>query len=197
MKRLIAEDPGCVNRIHHEGFGALHLACSQGHAKVVGCLIDKGANPYLQSKSPYFKYSLTPLQFSCWQGHVDVVEVLLLKGVDPCALVSGALLNTVLKTACCATRVEVVRCLLRNQRVRMVMLDDYHCGFQTALDIAASSGNAELVELLLGTGADPYVGFDSRHHVINGSRFDPSIESVRLFRVSLIGPFGVRHDVPM
>ena len=191
VKRLVAEDPRCVNRINEEGYGALHMACSRGHAKVVAYLLDEGANPYLRTRPPYHSYSRTPLEIACEEGEADVVEALLQKGADPCALLSASYLNTLLKVACEAKKVEVVRCLLRNERVRMRTIDDYHCNFDTALDIAACDRNAELVELLLGAGADPYAGFIAKHQVISASKFDPRIESITLFKVG----FYIRYDI--
>ena len=192
VKRLVAEDPGCVNRINDDGYGALHMACSRGHAKVVAYLLDEGANPYLRTRRPYHKYSRTPLEIACLEGHADVVELLLRKGVDPCALFSAAYLNTSLKVACYKEKVDVVRRLLSNERLRMMMIDDFYCKFHTALDIAAFIGNAQLVELLLGAGADPYAGFTAKHHLISASKFDPNIESIRLLKVSVDQTFCVR-----
>ena len=82
VKRLVAEDPGCVNRINERGYGALHMACSRGHAKVVAYLLDEGASPYLRTRPPYRKYSRTTLEIACRAGHVDVVEVLLQKVLE-------------------------------------------------------------------------------------------------------------------
>lgn len=125
------------------------------------------------------------------------MEVLLQKGLDPCALLSSTYLNTLLKVSCHAQKANVLRCLLRNEKVRMMTIDNYHCKFDSALDIAASSGNAELVELMLGAGADPYAGFIAKHHLISASKFDPNIESIRLFKVSVDQTFCVRHEISM
>ena len=73
VKRLVEEDPRCINRFHEEGYTALHLACFRGRANVVSYLLDQGANPYLKTGYQYHLHSQTPLQMACREGHVDVV----------------------------------------------------------------------------------------------------------------------------
>lgn len=77
------------------------------------------------------------------------------------------------------------------------MIDDYFCQIHTALDMAAWKGNAELVELLLGAGADPYVGFHSKYHLMCASQFDHITESIRLLEVSGNRSFCLKRDISM
>ena len=65
-----------------DGFGrtALHCACEEGHAKVIQCLIENGADKEAQVEIDYFLRlaGYTPLHCAVARGHIKAAEVLLI-----------------------------------------------------------------------------------------------------------------------
>lgn len=136
-----------------EGWTALIRASAAGHVSVVSTLLAAGAPP-----NPT-RTSHTALRGAALYGHAAVVQLLLDAHADPNMVSAG--LRTPLMGACFARTAEpgysragtllIAASLLRARAA----VDARNDGGETALILAATRGDAEMAELLLGHGADP------------------------------------------
>ena len=55
-----------------------HYCCRNGHKDVCQLLLQRGANPNIQTKSG----GVTPLHRAVYSGHGDIVKLLLASGAD-------------------------------------------------------------------------------------------------------------------
>jgi ankyrin repeat protein len=119
----------------------LLTAASRGHYEIVKLLLDHGADPN-------HKFSgKTPLGAAAREGHTDIVEVLARRGADftePCY--KGL---TPLQLAAESGRYAVVESLLQ-----LGAEVDSNVAAGTALELAARNGHADVVWLLVASGAD-------------------------------------------
>ncbi|XP_072049635.1 uncharacterized protein [Amphiura filiformis] len=70
------EDPNTMDK---SGFAPLHYACRNGHKEITSMLLQKGANPNVQTRSG----GATPLHRAAYAGHIDIIECLLSHGATP------------------------------------------------------------------------------------------------------------------
>ncbi|KAM7189741.1 Ankyrin repeat-containing domain protein, partial [Rhypophila sp. PSN 637] len=61
---------GDVNTVWKDGYTALHLAVSNGHAKVAALLIKRGANLQAKTSDGY-----TPLHIACERGFLSIAKI--------------------------------------------------------------------------------------------------------------------------
>lgn len=164
--RLLLDRGANVNQKRTDGATALHLAALYGDAPLAGLLLDRGANINAVSGKP--QRPVTPLVYAVTRANADVVALILKRGPDLSHGQGEAALER-------ATR-EVGNGLVRppvglpknrvrygeavyEARLRVIDLllgagvdlrsKNSHC-----LYLAASSGQASLVELFLNKGAD-------------------------------------------
>ncbi|XP_071115943.1 ankyrin-1-like [Haliotis cracherodii] len=95
------------------------------------------------------RQSRTPVMASAGEGHIQVVELLVGKGADV-SLVDGDGNNT-LHWACYGGDVETVKFVLS---LNVVDIESRGIGSWTPVMVAARRGHMEVVELLVGKGAD-------------------------------------------
>lgn len=142
-----------ASRADDEGWQPLHSAASAGRTAAVELLLaGAGAEPNARNSS-----GCAPLHYACSKGHVDIVKALLAKlRTDVHARDRGG--HTPLHRACDRGREEVARLLLEAaeddaERRRLARAQEASGG--TPLHSAAyAGGSAELVRLLLESGAD-------------------------------------------
>ncbi|KAJ7710106.1 ankyrin repeat-containing domain protein [Mycena olivaceomarginata] len=159
-----------VNAQGGEYGNALQAAASRGHEKIVQVLLDKGADVNAQRG----KYQ-NAVQAAAYQGHDKVVEVLFKKAAD--MNVQGRYYANALQTAAFQGHGKVVEVLLNNSGADMnaqqedvgnvlsiSAFEGHHKllkssstkggKYGNALQAAAYSGKANIVQLLLTKGAD-------------------------------------------
>ncbi|KAJ6487633.1 ankyrin repeat-containing domain protein [Mycena sanguinolenta] len=120
-----------------EYFGsAMHAASGNGHAEIVGFLLQNGADDE------------AALQIASNGGHIEVVRVLLQNGTDTNAQPDG--LGSALEAASKKGHMEIVRLLLEHGAAPNGSGDNYG----GALEGAARQGHLDIIRLLLENGAD-------------------------------------------
>lgn len=132
-----------VNDLIRECYTPLYLASLAGDMSLVKLLLDKGADVDRPSKG-----GETPLYVACEVGYPDIVETLLDGGAK-------VTLTDTLKVACKHGHYEVVKVLLEKSRPvegNKPIINSPDAGFP--LHIACLTGNVNIVQLLLETGAD-------------------------------------------
>ncbi len=119
----------------------LCLAGQQGYAGIVQKLIENNVD--LKSKN-----SVIGFEAACFKGYEDIVKILLDAGIDPrCKTDRG---TTPLHAAAIGGKGTIVKMLLD----RKVEVDARDNGGMTPLVFAGNQKNHEVVDLLLGAGAD-------------------------------------------
>ncbi|CAG8980557.1 hypothetical protein HYALB_00002555 [Hymenoscyphus albidus] len=134
----------------YECFTALHTATFYGDIRMTKLLLDRGADINLRTPS-----RPTPLQFSLVWPKNPTTEILLACGADiraPRIDYEFTLLQTAVIRATIDGDPTVIA--LINRLVSIVNVDEFSRNGETALAIAASRGNLDLVILLLDNGAD-------------------------------------------
>ena len=122
---------------------ALVSAASEGHVDIVRLLLDKRADIEASYNGE------TALVCAAYWGHSDVIRLLLHKGANIEANYSG---GTALCWAAGRGHSDIVRLLLdKGANIEAKIIDEI-----SALHNAARCNNLEMVEILLGRGADPY-----------------------------------------
>ena len=179
--RMLLRQPGTnVNHTDANGTTALYRASLQGHAAVVECLINAGANVnYVVHES-----KVTPLMIGARFGRLEVVKALLRSShtdvglvdylgntallhatfgrtaaIVECLISAGADANytnnnnmvTVLMSASVNGQLDVVKALLRSPGI---LVDQINIFGETALLLASGSGHAAIVECLIKAGAN-------------------------------------------
>ncbi|CAG8953347.1 hypothetical protein HYFRA_00003558 [Hymenoscyphus fraxineus] len=134
----------------YECFTALHTAIFYGDIRMIKLLLDRGADINLRTPS-----RPTPLQCSLAYPRNPTTEILLACGAD----IRAPRIDyefTLLQTAVVRTAIDgdpkVIA--LVNRLVSIVNIDEFSRDGETALTIAASRGNLDLVNILLDNGAN-------------------------------------------
>ena len=138
-----------VDSQHSElGLTALHLAAMEGHTKIVRTLLDARATIDCLDN-----HNQTPLCLAIDRNHSQTARMLLMSGADPHPRKFPR--NFLLVDAVRKGLVDVTSALLeRGVDVNYAInLGPYGAG-PTSLHVAAESGNAELVKVLLAADAD-------------------------------------------
>ena len=120
-----------------DGVTPLIIASQKGHTAIVSLLLKANSNPNLYQKND----GVTPLMAACISSHPEVVQLLLAGEADPNLLNSDGV--SALMFACrggCMQSVELL--LMYSADPSLSILD------VTALDIAASNGHDDIVDLI-------------------------------------------------
>lgn len=126
----------------------LHKAALLGQLDEVRALIDGGVSPNVSDAQ-----QRTPMMWAAFNGHEPIVVFLLEQGADSTRIDEKG--RTALMYAAAGPNYKLVDLLARQEGAR-IDLQDRDDGF-TALMFAASQGQAKVVEVLLGHGADPTI----------------------------------------
>jgi ankyrin repeat protein len=143
VARLLDEDPALLEKTGHGGWTPLLLATGHGQLRVMQLLIQRGANA-----SPANISGDTALHVAAWGGQEQAAAFLLGQGAQSTNKNVG---TTPFMLACERRHLGVARLLL--QRLGKQELQATDNGGQTALHVAASCGNEEIISFLLGQGA--------------------------------------------
>ena len=142
--RTLIQQKADVNARQADGSTALHWAVYHDDLQTTKLLIQAGADVKAANR-----YAMTPLTLACTNGNGTMVELLLGAGADPNTALPGG--ETALMTCSRTGRVDAVKALLA--RGAVVDAKESERG-QTALMWAAAEGHAEVIDLLIKSGAD-------------------------------------------
>lgn len=141
-----------LNLGNHSGVTLLHLAAEKGDVKLMGRLLDLGADPNALERQEY-----SPLHWAVWNNQFEAAKLLIRRGARPSYRVNrnGVEYGVTMLHAAAAAKwpqsPEIVGLILE-QGVDVNSRDAYG---KTPLHYAAECfGNPEIVRLLLKSGAD-------------------------------------------
>jgi ankyrin repeat protein len=157
-----------VNAPEADGMTALLWAAYQDNLDVAALLLRAGANVKALNR-----YGVMPLSLACTNGNAAMVEQFLKAGADVNAALPGG--ETPLMTAARTGSLASVNALLSHGAA--VDRKDDRRG-QTALMWAAAEGHADIVQALIGAGAD------FRARLLSG--FTPRLFAVRDGRLDVV-----------
>jgi ankyrin repeat protein len=143
VERLVASGAN-VNHKNKYGFTALHAAVSGQHLAVVKYLVKKGAEIDAQDN-----LGQTPLYFAAERGSLDLTRVLVENGADVNKKSQKSW--SPLYAATSSNSLDVVKFLIEHKATVNYKTGD---GAHSPLLVAAFNNNAEMVRLLLDSGAD-------------------------------------------
>lgn len=141
------------------GFGPLHYAIFGGDAKMVGLLLDHGAqpNPAVSAALQSYRY-VTPLHLAAGYGNLAICELLVQRGAEVSAqmpkdfaLWTGNARQTPLHRAVYSGNAKLVEFLIGHG----AQVDATDSEDETPLHIAVQRKDRTVVEVLLSHGADP------------------------------------------
>ncbi|CAN0340101.1 unnamed protein product [Ectocarpus sp. 8 AP-2014] len=121
------------------------IAVVHGHSRVVTLLLDRGADVSRKGGT-----GITALHFSAASGNLAMTEMLMAAGANLEERYQSA---TPLQLAMGGGHLEVMRAMVKAG----VNVDRRHHSGATALSAAASDGLLDVVELLLGANANPWL----------------------------------------
>ena len=145
VMKLHLERNADINAKDYCGWTAMHNAAWNGHTEAMKFLLRHTADIHAQNQ-----YGATALHNATWSGHAEVVEILLNAGADVNAKDDEG--ETPLQQAAWRGHVSATQALLAKDEIDVNMTNSVG---HTALHQAGSSGQKDIVRLLLKAGADP------------------------------------------
>ena len=129
----------------------LQAACLGGHAELVKFLLDDAKlDPNSQGG-----YHGNSLQAACAMGHLEVVEILLsAEEAEICELAPGGHYGSAIMAATCAGSPGIIESLLAYTDDANAMVNQRSSRYGTPLQQAADLNMRDIVDLLIGHGAD-------------------------------------------
>lgn len=139
------EQEADINAKDYCGWTAMHNAAWNGHTEAMKFLLQHSADIHAQNQ-----YGATALHNATWSGHAEVVEILLNAVADVNAKDDEG--EMPLQQVTWRGHVSATEALLANDKVDVNTTNSVG---HTALHQAGSSGQKDIVCLLLSAGADP------------------------------------------
>lgn len=139
---LLSKMPGLVNFRDYDRRTPLHIAASEGHLEICKLLLERGSKINRSDR-----WGGAPLDDAHRHKHIEVVQYLRLHG----GKFGSASISNNLNSACWEGDVDEVRAILEYGNIDL-NLSDYDQ--RTPLHLAASEGQAEIIQLLCEKGAD-------------------------------------------
>ncbi|XP_067654247.1 ankyrin repeat domain-containing protein 50-like [Haliotis asinina] len=153
------------------GDNALHLACYGGHLETVTLILSLNVMD-INSKG---QYSRTPVMKAAENGHRDVVEFLVGRGADVSLVDRDG--DNVLHLACRSGDVETVKLILSLNAMDVNSRGRYS---MTPVMAAARSGHKDVVEFLVGRGADLSLVDKDGSNILHLASRGGDVETVKL-----------------
>jgi len=142
VDKLLSDVPSLLNFRDYDRRTPLHIASSEGHLEICKLLLKRGAKINRSDR-----WGMAPLDDAHRHQHGEVVQFLQQNG----GKFGSSLLSINLISACVEGDVDEVRSLLKYGKIDLNSSDHDR---RTPLHIAASEGQAEIVQLLCEKGAD-------------------------------------------
>lgn len=139
VKQLSQAD--IINQTDSQHETALHMACYRGHTTVVKALLTAGADINATTA-----FGDNPLSLAVFAGHKDIAKLLLTQGAD-----IGDANHNMLYDAVRHGDKQLVAVLIKKGFPQLNSIDE---DGEAALHLAAASGNADVISVLLNGGAD-------------------------------------------
>jgi ankyrin repeat protein len=144
----------------------LYLACNGIHPEAVQYLLtlDNIRTPeFMEQKNIWGQ---TPLSSACSRGHIDIIKSLIENGANTETLNKNN--ENILSLACKGRHLEVVQYLLTLDNIRTPdFMEQRSIWGQTALSAACSRGHTNIIELLIGNGADITIQYKNGSSVLH------------------------------
>ncbi|XP_067653405.1 ankyrin repeat domain-containing protein 50-like [Haliotis asinina] len=160
-----------VSLVDRGGNNVLHYACDGGDVEMVKLILD------LDVVDVNYRghYSRTPVMAAAVNGHWDVVEFLVGRGADVSLVDRGG--NNVLHYACYNGDVETVKLILDLDVVDVNYRGHYS---RTPVMAAALNGHRDVVEFLVGRGADVSLVDGGGDNILHYACYNGDVEMVKL-----------------
>jgi ankyrin repeat protein len=171
LKKLLEAQPELAGAKDDNGNSPLLNSAYYGRSVMIRVILDQGVqpnlfeaaaagllddverlleeNPKLVTERSHDGW--TPLHLAAFFGHLDLVRMLLDAGAPMLAISNNNEANLPINAAAAGRRIAVVRLLVERGCPPDARASDQS---YTALHLAANSGNEELIEFLLQSGAD-------------------------------------------
>ncbi|ORX49588.1 ankyrin, partial [Piromyces finnis] len=172
LKRLITRNNESINIRDDKGNTLLHIACQRGDKDMVKCLIDNGANIFIQNNNDDTPVALaeknddkkkininaqnnkglTLLHYAWEQGNEKIVKYLIEKGADTSIKSNNR--STSLHWACKSKsdNINLVKYLIEEKGLDIKIKDKYE---KIPFHYACYKGNENIVKYLIKKGANP------------------------------------------
>ncbi|XP_067654042.1 putative ankyrin repeat protein RF_0381 isoform X2 [Haliotis asinina] len=160
-----------VSLVTNSGNNALHLACRNGNLETVKLILSLNVVD-INSRGQHYR---TPVMEAAVNGHMDVVELLVGREADVSLVTDSG--NTALHLACRNGNLETVKLILS---LNVVDINSRGQHSRTPVMEAAVNGHVDVVELLVGRGADVSLVTNSGNNALHLACRNGNLETVKL-----------------
>ncbi|XP_046582740.1 ankyrin repeat and KH domain-containing protein 1-like isoform X2 [Haliotis rubra] len=160
-----------VSLVNSDGNNVLHLACGGGDLETVKLIVSRK----LVDVNSRGWNSMTPVMRAARWGRSDVVEFLVGRGADVSLVDSTS--NNVLYYACIGGDLETVKLIVSWNVLDINSRGDYS---RTPVMKAARNGHSDVVEFLVGRGADVSLVDRFGDNVLHSACIGGDLETVKL-----------------
>ncbi|XP_067653868.1 inversin-like [Haliotis asinina] len=176
-----------VSLVDRNGNNVLLWACIGGDLETVKLILSLNVGDVDINYKGW--YSRTPVMQAAWKGHRDVVEFLVDRGADVSLVDSNG--NNVLHFACAGGDLETVKLILS---MNVVNINSRGWKNKTPVMWAAGSGHRDVVEFLVGGGADVSLVDRWGNNVLLWACIGGDLETVKLIMSMNVVDINARNN---